>query len=111
MATSEIRPGIRLLTLAGELDLSDVQSTINEFKELEAFRVAIVDLSATKYMDSTVLGLLVHLHQRRLKKEQRLFFVRPNADLQKIFRIAGLDRILTLYDSLEEATKGAAKAL
>ncbi len=107
MAVSDIGPGVRLVALQGDLDLADAQKILDEFKQLDDISIAVVDLSALTYMDSTVLGLLVKLHQRRFRQGRKLLVVRPGPNLARILSVTGLDKILRLCDSVQDAKRQA----
>jgi anti-sigma F factor antagonist len=63
----------------------------------------VVDLSRTTFLDSSALGVLIGAFKRMRERDGRLDVVQPPAALRRIFEITALDRILSLYESREQA--------
>lgn len=109
MRYKELRPGVGVVTLEGEYDLSDVERAVSELSKVDELHVAIVDLSKALYMDSSILGVLVQLYKRARALDRPVLFVQPGHGLSRIFSIVGLDKILPLFDSLDDALEEANK--
>jgi anti-sigma B factor antagonist len=69
----------------------------------------ILDLTDLEYMDSTTLGVLVGaLH--RLKSENRdLVLVNPRERIASLLRVAKLDSLFSIYDTVPEAMAAIAR--
>ncbi len=97
-----------VVAVTGEIDLF----TAPEFKQrvaapIDAGRLhVVVDLSATSFIDSSSLGVLIGAHRRLRRAEGRLVIVCTNDAIAKTFRITGLDGVFTIVGSLEEAVNG-----
>jgi anti-sigma B factor antagonist len=96
----------RVLAPYGEVDAH----TAPELRQAVAVHLAdpavtqlIVDLSRTTFLDSSALGVLIGAFKRMRERDGRLDVVQPAAALRRIFEITALDRILSLYESREEA--------
>lgn len=105
-----VREDVHLVSVTGEIDLF----TAPEFKEClsgpiddGAARV-IVDLSATTFIDSSSLGVLIGAHRRLKQRDGNLVVVCDNDTIVKTFRITGLDSVFTLVPSLDDALDGDA---
>jgi anti-sigma B factor antagonist len=105
--------GLLVVSVIGELD----QSTAPGLREAHAPTLAepaepvLVDLSDCNFIDSTGLSLLVEA-KRRLEEHQLRFGVCcPDADVQRLLEITGIDRALGLYESRDEAVSGLADGL
>jgi anti-anti-sigma factor len=65
----------------------------------------VIDLSAVTYMDSTCLGKLAVINQKRVLKHgfahARLVITSPN--IEKLFRTVKFDKIWPIFGSLDEA--------
>lgn len=107
MRYKELRPGVGVVTLEGEYDISDVERAVSELSKVDELHVAIVDLSKALYMDSSILGVLVQLFKRARALDRPVLFVQPGHGLSRIFSIVGLDKILPLFDSLDDALEEA----
>ena len=73
-------------------------------------RQVIVDLGRVEFLDSTGLGVLVGALKRLRGVGGELFLVCGQERLLKIFRITGLDRVFTLYDSVDAVTAAGGQA-
>jgi anti-sigma B factor antagonist len=109
METEQIEPGVCVISPAGELDLY----TCPEFKE-ELLRVisngarhVIVDLTATSFVDSTALGVLLRGVERLRAQDGRLSVVCPDKTILRVFEITGLHRIFEIHGSRAEALGSA----
>src|ERR1700750_1215134 len=68
----------------------------------------IVDLTATTFIDSSSLGVLIGAHRRLKLRGGSLVTAGDNAAITKTFRITGLDGVCTLVASLDDALDGDA---
>ena len=99
-----------VVAIAGEIDLF----TAPEFKQrvtapIEAGRThVVVDLTATTFIDSSSLGVLIGAHRRLRRKDGSLAIVTNSDAITKTFRITGLDSVFTIVGSLDEALDGDA---
>jgi anti-sigma B factor antagonist len=97
-----------VVAVTGEIDLF----TAPEFKQrvsapIDAGRSHIVvDLSATTFIDSSSLGVLIGAHRRLKLRGGSLVVVCDNEAIVKTFRITGLDGVFTLVPSLDDALDG-----
>ena len=93
-----------IVAVEGELDLARAPSL--KWALIDALEAGrnhlVVDLSATTFMDSTGLGVLVGVN-RSLTTEARLAIVCPRASLLKIFELSGMDGAFAIFPALEEA--------
>jgi anti-sigma B factor antagonist len=99
-----------VVAVTGEIDLF----TAPEFKQrvaapIDAGRTNnIIDLTATTFIDSSSLGVLIGAHRRLRRHGGRVVIVCSNDAIAKTFRITGLDSVFTIVGSLEEAANGDA---
>src|ERR687883_1232854 len=96
-----IDDGTHVVSVTGEIDLF----TAPEFKQrvsapIDAGRTRlIVDLTATTFIDSSSLGVLIGAH-RRLRRVNGTLVIVVNGDpIIKTFRITGLDGVFTIVPS------------
>ncbi|MBD0330431.1 MAG: STAS domain-containing protein [Thermoleophilia bacterium] len=96
-----------VISLAGEVDLY----TAPEFKQqlldtiADGAKYVVVDFSATTFIDSTTLGVLVGGVKRIRTNDGELALVCGDRNITKIFEITGLDRVFTIYPTREEAVE------
>jgi anti-sigma B factor antagonist len=99
-----------VVAVTGEIDLF----TSPEFKQrvsapIDAGRGRIVvDLTATTFIDSSSLGVLIGAHRRLRRRGGKLVVVCGNEAIVKTFKITGLDGVFTIVPSLDEALDGDA---
>jgi anti-sigma B factor antagonist len=99
-----------VVAVSGEIDLF----TAPEFKQRVAApidagrRHVVVDLSATTFIDSSSLGVLIGAHRRLRRQGGSLVIVCTSDAIAKTFRITGLDSVFTIVGSLDEALNGDA---
>jgi anti-sigma B factor antagonist len=99
-----------VVSVAGEIDLF----TAPEFKQrvsapIDAGRThVVVDLTATTFIDSSSLGVLIGAHRRLRRVGGSLAIVCTSDAIAKTFRITGLDSVFTIVGSLDEALNGDA---
>jgi anti-sigma B factor antagonist len=63
----------------------------------------IVDLGSVPFIDSSGLGVLVGALRRIRESEGEMRVVSGHETVVKIMRITGLDRVFSLYPTLDEA--------
>ncbi len=104
-------PGdVHVIAVSGEIDLF----TAPEFKQSlsrpidEGAPRVVVDLTATTFIDSSSLGVLIGAHRRMRQRDGTLVVVCDNDTIVKTFRITGLDSVFTLVPSLDDALDGDA---
>jgi anti-sigma B factor antagonist len=100
-----VQDGRGLIAVKGELDLftaPDLRTKINDSIDA-GVRELIVDLSETAFLDSTALGVLLGALKRLRSFEGQLVIVDGRDNITRTFRVAGVDQILTIVNSYEEA--------
>jgi len=94
------------LRIEGEMDLSNTQLVRSQIDELLGDESdVILDLGPVTFMDSTALGMLVHLAKRVEERGGKLTLVITHAPIHKLFSITALDRHFTICGTREEALK------
>jgi anti-anti-sigma factor len=98
--------GVLVARVEGELDLANVGEVgANLLAAVPNTSSAlIVDLSATTYLDSAGIKLLVDLNQRLRVRQQALrVVVPPTAIIRRVLELARLDKAVPIDESLDEA--------
>lgn len=99
------KPGVRILKLTGPFTLStmfDFQTVIRE----HVAPITLIELSAVPYMDSASLGALLGFHVSCQREKRKYALIAPSDRLKTLFRVSGVEGILTIYDSVEAAESG-----
>ncbi len=94
-----------VVEVAGEIDVYTAPQLRERLINLveSGARQVVVDLGRVEFLDSTGLGVLVGALKRLRSAGGELSLVCAQERLLKIFRITGLDRVFTLYDSVDAA--------
>ena len=94
-----------LVALSGELDLysaDSYRSALDEALDDGAQRLAI-DLTSVDFIDSVALGVLANAMKRLRTSGGGLAVVSGNSQISRVFEITGLDRMVVLAGSVNEA--------
>jgi anti-anti-sigma factor len=96
---------VRVLHVRGEIDLSTVATLQPELESaLKASGPVVVDLCATKFMDSSGLYALLVFRERLREQERRLAIACwPDGPIGMAFRVSGTDRVFCLHASRKAA--------
>ena len=101
----ELEGGALLVELDGELDLASAEGLRQVFTVAEeaGYERVVVDLSAVSMVDSTGLAVLLAVHKHLVRGRGELVIVVSNEQVAAKIRITGLDRLLRIYTSREQA--------
>lgn len=103
------RPGTQLLAVHGEADLHtapELRERLGSAIDGGAQRI-VLDLSATTFLDSMSLGVLLGGMKRMRARQGELRLVVSRPDLRRIFEITLLDRVFPI----DETRSGALEAV
>jgi anti-sigma B factor antagonist len=104
----EIDEHTQVIAVRGEIDIF----TAPEFKAhiAEAIDaghdIVIVDLAAVSFIDSSSLGVLISSHRRLSLRDGRLIIACDVPAVLNTFKITGLDAVLELVPTREDAIAG-----
>ena len=96
-----------VVAVSGEIDLftaPELKAAIGEALESGRVRI-VVDLTATTFLDSTALGVLIGAVKRLRSRDGVLTIVNTDPNIAKTFEITGLDQIFPISATREEAVK------
>jgi anti-sigma B factor antagonist len=96
-----------VVAVGGEIDLftaPELKAAIGEALESGHTRI-VVDLSATTFLDSTALGVLIGAVKRLRSRDGVLTIVNTDPNIAKTFEITGLDQIFTIRPTRDEAVE------
>ncbi|MFC1669113.1 STAS domain-containing protein [Spirochaetota bacterium] len=63
----------------------------------------IIDLSKTRFIDSSSLGLIIRMNERTNQEGLRFVIINIREEIHQVFEITGLINRLNIVDSLEAA--------
>ncbi len=105
LSEERLANGAHVVAVAGEVDIftaPDLKRTIALAIEDGAHRL-VIDLTQTRFLDSTALGVLIGAVKRLRPLDGRMAIVNTEPSTAKTFQITGLDRIFTIVPTRDEA--------
>jgi anti-sigma B factor antagonist len=98
-----------VLTVSGEIDIATAPSLRERLHGLlaEDKHQIVVDLDDVGFLDSTALGVLVGVLKRARSEGGEVRIVCTQPRVRKVFEITRLDSAFDLFDSVDEAVRGA----
>jgi anti-anti-sigma factor len=94
---------VRILRLTGPFTLGTMFDFQNIVRE-GAAAVTIIDLEGVPYMDSAALGSLLGFHVSCQREARRYALTGVSSRILTLFQVAGVERFLVRYDTIEQAT-------
>ena len=98
--------GTQVLQLAGPFTLGTMFDFQNLVRQQKA-PVTIIDLTGVPYMDSAALGSLLGFHVSCQREGRKYGLVGVSPRLRTLFKVAGVEGVLVIYESLGAATLAA----
>ncbi|MEU3520920.1 STAS domain-containing protein [Streptomyces sp. NPDC006654] len=96
--------GIRVLTLAGEIDHDTGQALRQALDASSAPRPRIVvDLSRVTFMDSTGINIFVATHRTLTEAGGWIRLAAPGEAVIRTLQIVGVDTLIDCHDTLHQA--------
>jgi anti-sigma B factor antagonist len=102
---SELNHNIRLIKLAGALDIAGTEQIETRFVDYcggENARV-IVDLSQVDFLASIGIRLLTLTAKSLMSRGGKMVLLNPTPDVQSVLEITGIPAIIPIYSQLESA--------
>ncbi len=87
------------LVLSGDLDMSAtfrLEPVLDRLFDGDEVSELVLDLSGVSFVDSSGLGLLIATHARSQEAECPMAIVNASPEVQRVFRIAGVDDVLPI---------------
>jgi anti-sigma B factor antagonist len=107
MTSEEIkgRNDSELIRFTGDLDATNVESVLEKICTLfnEGKVLIVADFKKLRYVNSTGLGILLHLSKSAREKGGGFKIANVNENVFEIIEIIGATSLLDIYDSVEEA--------
>jgi anti-sigma B factor antagonist len=97
---TDLGGGVATVVVAGEADLytaPELKEALNEAVAGGARRV-LLDLSASTFIDSTTLGVLLGAVRRLYPLGGEMAIACPDPNIRRIFEITALDRVFRIFE-------------
>ena len=98
-------PGFTVIEVGGEIDVytaPQLKERLVSLADSGSYQL-IVDMESVEFLDSTGLGVLVGGLKRVRNHEGWIDLVCTQSRILRIFRITGLNRVFSIYDTVPEA--------
>lgn len=98
-------PGFTVIEVGGEIDVytaPKLRERLVSLVESGSYQL-IVDMESVEFLDSTGLGVLVGGLKRVRAHEGWIDLVCTQSRILRIFRITGLNRVFSIYNTVPEA--------
>ena len=97
---------VRLKTkVLEDRDLNLVTDLIAPASPSAGVKAIVLDLASVQFMPSLALGVLMKWNEACKRREQELRLAAIVPQVRDVFRITRLDRVLHLFDTVEDAAK------
>jgi anti-sigma B factor antagonist len=95
-----------VVALPAEIDLSNAAGVAEKLTSAVGRHPAvIIDMSATRFCDCAGARAIVRAHRRAADSGTELRLVVTTAPVRRIFSLTGVDRLLQIYPSMDEARR------
>src|SRR6201989_1572992 len=98
-------PGFTIIAVSGEIDVytaPKLRERLISLVESGSYQL-IVDMEGVEFLDSTGLGVLVGGLKRVRAHDGWIDLVCTQSRMLRIFRITGLNRVFSIYDTVADA--------
>lgn len=105
VTTAELKPGIHEVRIEGSLDWSNftkVESSINDLFDKGIYKL-VVNLRGTTYISSAGFGCFISSLDVAMKNNGDIIFAATPSEIQDVFNILGLSKILRFADDEKTA--------
>ena len=101
----EVTGGVPVVAAPEEIDISNAEGLQAALLEADArgHGTFVVDMSRTRFCDSSGLHALVAAHRRAQAQDGEVLLVIPDAALLRVLAISGMDRVIPNFASVAEA--------
>jgi anti-sigma B factor antagonist len=101
-----------VVTLPAEIDMANADCVSEQIAAAFAVgpKAVIADMTVTTFCDSTGIRVLVLAHKRAAADGAELRLLRPCRRVLRIMEVLGVDAVLPIYHSLEQALAGGGEA-
>lgn len=102
---------VRVIELRGALDghtFSQLEKHVEAIDHLDGMRMVLI-LEAIHFISSAGVGVIISLMQKIRDRQGNLQICRPSQQVRDVFDVLGLNRLVTVRDSVEDAIAAARK--
>ena len=103
--------GVPVVAAPEEIDITNAEALRSALLKAAAngHRTLVVDMTRTRFCDSSGLHTLIAAHKRAGAEGRQLLLVIPSTAVLRVFAITGADRMIPNFTSLPEALAQAGR--
>lgn len=104
----EKQSNILIITLNGELDhnsAEEVRVKVDDRIDRDNIEKVVLDFSGVTFMDSSGIGAVLGRYKKLANKGGILCIANPNKNVDRIFDLAGLYKVIKDYNTVDEAVR------
>ena len=97
--------GSKIIRFIGDLDATNVEQALKQVTDLfdAGFTKIVADFKKLRYVNSTGLGILLHISRVVKEKEGCFKIANINENVYEIIEIIGATSLLEIHDTVENA--------
>jgi anti-sigma B factor antagonist len=97
-----------IVALPAEIDVTNSDLVLEQLAAAigSGAAVVIADLTATTFCDTSGMRSLLLAHDKETDRTQLRVAVSPGSAVLRVFELAGTARLLRVYPSVEQASRG-----
>jgi len=103
----QLESGVAVVAIAGRLsvgaEVARLEAAVSHLLEQEQKKI-VLDLTALEYCDSAAIGMLVSCLTKVKKAGGEMRIAGPNQRVQRILQMTGVDKIMSTFGNLSEAS-------
>lgn len=85
--------------------IEDIGKTLYELVDEKDRKKLIVDFRKVSFLSSSMIGVMVNLHKKALAIDGTVVLTGMKPNLQKVFKVTGLHKLLNFADDEQHAMK------
>jgi anti-anti-sigma factor len=108
LKTQETPDGVKIITLAGRMDIAGTQEIDLRFTNLAASQKSLVavDISGVTFLASIGMRTLVSSARALMNRGGAMALANPQPLVQQALIAAGIDSLIPIYPDAQQATQG-----
>ena len=105
MARARVSDESVVISITGKIDIQTCPELKTEVLDVvnEGIKSIFLDFSSVSFINSSGLGGLINLLKELKKKDTALSIVSPSSFIVNLFKLTQLDKVFSIYDSIEDA--------
>jgi anti-sigma B factor antagonist len=106
----DVVQGVPVVTAPEEIDITNTDGLRTALLKAAAdgHRALVVDMTRTRFCDSSGLHVLIAAHKRAQAEDREVRLVMPGTPVLRVFALTGMDRVIPNFTTLADALAATA---